>query len=54
MRNIYESEYSLSELAGRSEYLFKWLDLFEHRSDLITDEQLQQCYSWVNEILNEL
>ncbi|MHA6533438.1 sugar phosphate isomerase/epimerase [Paenibacillus sp. BAC0078] len=25
--------------------------MFEHRSDLITNEQLQQCYSWVNGIL---
>lgn len=26
--------------------------MFEHRSDLITCEQLQQCYSWVDGILN--
>ncbi len=27
--------------------------LFEHRSDLITDEELESCYSWVNRILSE-
>lgn len=26
--------------------------LFEHRSDLISEEDLQRCYSWVDEILN--
>jgi hypothetical protein len=25
--------------------------MFEHRSDLITDEELESCYSWVNELL---
>lgn len=27
--------------------------LFEHRSDLITDEELEECYDWVNSILND-
>ncbi|MNO59120.1 Xylose isomerase-like TIM barrel [compost metagenome] len=26
--------------------------MFEHRSDLITEEQLQQCYDWVDGIVN--
>lgn len=26
--------------------------LFEHRSDLINDEQLESCYSWVKSIVN--
>ncbi|MNT52431.1 hypothetical protein D3C72_1894560 [compost metagenome] len=26
--------------------------MFEHRSDLITPEQLQRCYTWVDGILN--
>jgi hypothetical protein len=26
--------------------------MFEHRSDLISPEQLQRCYTWVDEILN--
>lgn len=26
--------------------------LFEHRSELITDEQLEECYSWVQELLS--
>lgn len=25
--------------------------LFEHRSDLITDEELENCYQWVNKLL---
>lgn len=25
--------------------------LFEHRSDIITDEELESCYNWVNELL---
>jgi hypothetical protein len=25
--------------------------VFEHRSDLISDEQLEQCYAWVEEIM---
>ncbi|MDP4088662.1 MAG: sugar phosphate isomerase/epimerase [Bacillota bacterium] len=27
--------------------------LFEHRSDLISDEQLEDCYRWINEILEK-
>lgn len=27
--------------------------LFEHRSDLISDEELESCYSWIYNILNE-
>ena len=27
--------------------------MFEHRSDLITAEQLEHCYEWVNGILAE-
>lgn len=27
--------------------------LFEHRSDLITDEELECCYNWVNDILRK-
>lgn len=27
--------------------------MFEHRSDLITEEQLQRCYTWVDGILND-
>jgi hypothetical protein len=26
--------------------------MFEHRSDLISDEELEKCYSWVNGLLN--
>ncbi|MDI9483685.1 MAG: hypothetical protein QM315_10945 [Bacillota bacterium] len=26
--------------------------MFEHRSDLISDEELETCYSWVNGLLN--
>ncbi|MCE5170834.1 sugar phosphate isomerase/epimerase [Paenibacillus profundus] len=26
--------------------------LFEHRSDRISDEQLERCYAWVDELLN--
>ncbi|HYE83074.1 MAG TPA: sugar phosphate isomerase/epimerase [Clostridia bacterium] len=26
--------------------------LFEHRSDLITDDELEACYHWINELLN--
>ena len=26
--------------------------LFEHRSELITDEELEYCYNWVNSLLN--
>lgn len=25
--------------------------LFEHRSDLITDEELESCYNWINKLL---
>ncbi|MCR2044055.1 hypothetical protein [Anaerosalibacter massiliensis] len=25
--------------------------LFEHRSDLISDEELENCYNWINSIL---
>ena len=28
--------------------------LFEHRSDLISDEELSECYSWVDHIMNSL
>jgi predicted transglutaminase-like protease len=27
--------------------------MFEHRSDLISDEELDSCYSWISEILGE-
>lgn len=27
--------------------------MFEHRSDLVTDEQLEHCYRWVEQILSE-
>lgn len=27
--------------------------LFEHRSDLISDEELESCYNWISNILNE-
>lgn len=27
--------------------------LFEHRSDIITDEELECCYNWVNNLLKE-
>ncbi|ERI93566.1 hypothetical protein HMPREF1982_01650 [Clostridiales bacterium oral taxon 876 str. F0540] len=27
--------------------------LFEHRSDLITDEELETCYNWINSIINK-
>ena len=27
--------------------------LFEHRSDLITDEELESCYNWINELINK-
>ncbi len=26
--------------------------LFEHRSDLVSDDELEECYSWVNDIFN--
>lgn len=25
--------------------------MFEHRSDLISDEELEECYSWINELI---
>ncbi|MPN50792.1 hypothetical protein SDC9_198431 [bioreactor metagenome] len=28
--------------------------LFEHKSNLISDEELEECYIWVNELVNEL
>lgn len=28
--------------------------LFEHKSNLISDEELDECYTWVNELVNEL
>jgi len=27
--------------------------LFEHRSDMITDEELDSCYNWINELFNK-
>lgn len=27
--------------------------MFEHRSDLVTDEQLASCYQWVNQLLTD-
>lgn len=27
--------------------------MFEHRSDLVTDEQLERCYRWVEQLLSE-
>ena len=27
--------------------------LFEHRSDLITDEELENCYDWINELISK-
>jgi len=27
--------------------------LFEHRSDLITDEELESCYDWINELISK-
>lgn len=27
--------------------------MFEHRSDLISDEELDNCYRWVNSILED-
>ena len=24
--------------------------MFEHRSDLISDEELEQCYSWISKL----
>ncbi|GAB1528946.1 hypothetical protein YSY22_03680 [Brevibacillus formosus] len=27
--------------------------MFEHRSDQVTDEQLERCYRWVKDLLSE-
>lgn len=26
--------------------------MFEHRSDMISDEQLARCYTWIDELVN--
>lgn len=46
---------------GDMEKLFKYLNevnnsykvLFEHKSFLISDEELEECYQWVNELVNK-
>ncbi|QUI22661.1 sugar phosphate isomerase/epimerase [Vallitalea pronyensis] len=39
-------------LSTMNHYNKQYKLLFEHRSDRITDEQLEACYTWVNRLIN--